>query len=74
MMRVWDIDLLGPADLSVEEVESLVRECLVVEVSPAGTNLRDLLVPEELGPCPARPGVAWVSDDCAAGPPAGTVP
>ncbi len=42
MMRVWDIDLLGPVDLSVEEVESLVRECLVAEVSPAGTNLRDL--------------------------------
>ncbi len=48
LMRVWDgaqsratrdIDLLGPTDVSAEEVEQLVRDCAVVEVTPDGVEI-----------------------------------
>ena len=48
LMRIWDgaetratrdIDLLGPSDVSAEEVEQLVRDCATVEVTPDGIEI-----------------------------------
>ncbi len=59
LMRVWDgaetratrdIDLLGPTDVSAEEVEQLIRDCATVEVAPDGVEI----VPNSVRVTPIR--------------------
>lgn len=59
MLRIWegvesrptrDIDLLGPIDISADEVEALIRECATVDVPPDGVDLD----PESIRVIPIR--------------------